>query len=402
MKVLIGQTGAPTAVVNRSLGGFLGAVEGHQVAVVRGGPDALVNGPHPLLADFAADEVPGPETFTAAGSWLGGGRRSIDARDVTAIVERLVTSEVVGVSLIGGNGTMALLVALAVETQRQGAEINFVGIPKTIDNDLAGTDHTPGFPSTARFLARTVTDLVRDHAAMAGVEQVRIVETMGRDTGWLALAATYARHDPGFAPDLVLLPELEFSAEEFLNRVAAVVEAKGRALVVVSEGVAPELSRQPIHDRNHTQLIHGGLSRALATLVAERLGLTARGEVIGTVQRSASSAVGAIDAREAEAVGRLAGEWLLAPDGPRDVMVSLTPDRSPDYRSDFTPVDLAEVGGVVRSVPTEWRHHDPTRLEAFHDWLQPLIDPVACLPIDSPPAPPQGVAAPDHRAPEEP
>lgn len=391
MKVLIGQTGAPTAVVNRSLVGFLDAVEGHQVALVRGGPDILVDGPHPLLSDLSPGERPGPETSAAAGSWLGGGRRSIDAGDVTTIVDRLVTSGIGGVALIGGNGTMALLAALAAEADRRGAGTIFVGIPKTIDNDLAGTDHTPGFPSAAAFLARTVTDLGRDHAAMAGVERVRVVETMGRDTGWLALAATHARHDPAFAADLVLLPEMEFSPEDFLARVDDVVTARGRALVVVSEGVAPELTRQPIRDRNHTQLIHGGLSRALASLVAEQLGLTARGEVIGTLQRSASAAVSTVDAREATTVGRLAGEWLLSTDGPRNVMVSLTPEREPVYRGGFAPVDLATAGAVERAVPQRWRHHDPTQLETFHDWLQPLIDL----------APPQGVAASNHRAPEE-
>lgn len=388
MKLLIGQTGAPTAVVNRSLGGFLTATAGHRVEFVRGGPDALVDGnPH----SKESGQSPDARTIASAGSWLGGGRRAITAADISTTVDRLVSEHVDGVALIGGNGTMALLNALAAEAGRQSAGINFIGIPKTIDNDLTGTDHTPGFPSAARFLARTVTDLGRDHAAMAAIERVRIVETMGRDTGWLALAATYARHDPEFAADLVLIPELAFSADDFLDRVRATVDAKGRALVVVSEGVAPELTSQPVHARNHTQLIHGGLSRALAGLVAERLSLTARGEVIGTLQRSASMSVSAIDDAEARAVGRIAGEWLVSDDGPRQAMVCLSPDRDGGYRSRYVPADLAEVGGIGRPVPDSWRHHEPTRLSSFHDWLEPLIERAS-----SP-----DVTASEHRPPEE-
>ncbi|WP_022885824.1 6-phosphofructokinase [Glaciibacter superstes] len=373
MRLAIAQTGAPTAVVNRSLDGFLSASVGNDVVAILGGATGLLNDRVRAItrADVSSSEL------QRVGSWLGGGRFSVGENDLSAMVDTLVRHRVDGLAIIGGNGTMALLEAISKTASARGMALRCVGIPKTIDNDIVGVDHTPGFASAARYLARTVTDLARDQSAMGNVEPVRIVETMGRSTGWLALAASYARHDPEFAADLVLIPETTFELPHFLARVEDIVEQRGRALVVVSEGVAPELTLQPVHDTNHTRLIQGGISRVLAGEVRENLGFAARGEVIGTLQRSASTAISAVDAEEAKTVGAIAATWLTSGEH-TDVMVGIevadSATAAPEtYVASFTPISLGTVAGHVRAVPEMWRESDPQQLSTFYDWLDPLI-----------------------------
>lgn len=370
MRVVIGQTGAPTAVVNRSVAGFLNGVRHHRVLLARGGPSALVRGdfePAPP-GGLPADEV------TRGGSWLGGGRRATTAADLDTIISNLLAQDVDGICLVGGNGTMALLDALNRRAAERGHLLRTVGIPKTIDNDLAGVDHAPGFPSAARFLATTMQDIARDHRAMAAIEPVRVVETMGRATGWLALAATLPlAGDDEHVVHRVLIPELPFGLEDFLADVQRLVHRHGRALVVVSEGVAPELSELPIHDRNHARLLVGGVARLLAGLVTERLAFPARGEVIGVVQRCASHLVSAADAVEAEHVGQLAALTLANPGAPAAAMVGLRRLPGSRYEIDHPLVPLADVASRVRTVPERWRRQDPADLHDFHAWLHPLV-----------------------------
>ena len=381
MRVVIGQTGAPTAVVNRSVAGFLDGAQQLEVLLARGGPNALVQG---AFQPAPPGGVPTDEVLRG-GSWIGGGRRAMTPEDVDTVVSALVEQDVHGLCLVGGNGTMALLGAVARRAAERGHRLRVVGIPKTIDNDLAGVDHAPGFSSAARYLSTTMHDLARDHRAMASIEPVRVVETMGRGTGWLALAATLPeRGDDEHVVHRVHIPELPFDIEEFLADVQALVDRIGRALVVVSEGVAPELTAMPVHASNHTTLLVGGIARELAGLVGSRLGLPARGEVIGVVQRCASHLVSVTDAAEARETGTLAAAALVDANGPDAVMVGLDRHRGGTYRAHHTLVPLVEVASRVRTVPKRWRRRDPAELHGFHSWLAPLVS----TPLEDPNAEP--------------
>ncbi len=370
MRFVLGQTGAPTAVVNRSVAGFLDGARAHEVLLARGGPDALVRG---AFDAAPVDGLPAGEV-TRGGSWLGGGRRSTTPADVDAIVSNLLRQDVDGICLLGGNGTMALLDAVARRAAECGARLRTTGIPKTIDNDLDRVDHAPGFASAARYLSTTMHDIARDHRAMAAIEPVRVVETMGRATGWLALAATLPLPgDDDHVVHRVLIPELPFDLEELLADVRRLVVQHGRALVVVSEGVAPELTQLPIHDSNHTRLLVGGVARRLAELVAERLSLPARGEVLGVAQRCASYLVSEVDAVEAENVGRLAAVTLADPHAPTAVMVGLDRQPAATYHATHPLVPLTDVASRVREVPERWRRRNPAELNEFYAWLEPLV-----------------------------
>lgn len=370
MRLLLGQTGAPTSVVNRSIAGFLRAAQGHEVLLAHGGPEGLVSG------NFSAMPSGGmPDRDVArAGSWLGSGRKAIDGEHVEAIVSELENAHVEGLCLIGGNGTMALLDAIGTCAKGRHYDLRVTGIPKTIDNDLAGVDHAPGYPSAARFLALMLPDYVRDHIAMASIERVRIIETMGRSTGWLALAAsTPAESDKSSRVDRVYIPEVDFSLDAMLSDVAALVARNGRATIVVSEGVAPDLTGQPILDRNHSNLLTGGIARILAQEVRSSLGLTARGEVLGVVQRCAAECVSEVDAHEAISTGALAAEILADVDTTDRIMVGVSRQQLDEYRAEYLPIPFSTVAGMSRQVPPEWRSNDPAELESFYRWLRPLI-----------------------------
>lgn len=367
MRLLIGQTGAPTAVVNSSLRGFLEAASGHEVLALRGGPDGLVDG---QFTPITLDDVP-VAAARQGGSWLGAGRRAVTTDDLDAALAVLAAHRIDGIALIGGNGTMALLRALADRAAAVNHPLCVVGIPKTVDNDLEGIDHSPGFASAARYLTRVVPDLARDHAAMSAVEPVRIVETLGRSVGWLALAATWHRDDPAHAPHLVLLPEVRFDRAAFLDRIADSVATHGRAFVVTSEGAAAELTDEPFEAVNHTRILLGGVSRVLARLVTTELGVAARGEALGMVQRSAGALASDVDRLEATEAGRQAAKLLA--DRATGLMVGLHRVSDHPYSTGYDPVPLARVAGRTRAVPARWRTTDPADLDSFHDWLEPLL-----------------------------
>jgi 6-phosphofructokinase len=377
MRLVLGQTGAPTAVVNSSIAGFVAAAHAHEVLAVHGGPDALVAG---KLEPVDAAAMPA-DLGRTAGSWLGGGRRAMTDADLEDVLDMLHEHRVDGISLIGGNGTMALLAALAERAQRRGMPLRTVGVPKTIDNDLDGVDHAPGFASAARYLAAVLPDLSRDHEAMRSVEPVRIVETMGRSTGWLALAATYHRDRPELAPHVVLIPETGFERTRFVRSVRSALAQHGRALVVVSEGVAPELTAQPVHAANHKALIFGGIARILAEIVTDEVGCPARGDILGVAQRCSSALASQVDLDEAEEVGRRAVR-LLTEGGDTAVMVGIdrADDRDAGYRPSYAAVPLAAVAGRTRGVPHRWQTNDPGALTGFHDWLRPLLEPASPAP----------------------
>lgn len=360
MRFAIVQTGAPTAVVNRSIRGYLDSMAGENVIFGVGGPDGLVER---SFSSVSSD----PQDLLRPGSLIGSGRRSVTSGDLTIICDNLLAENIKGLALIGGNGTMSLTAALAQEARTRNLPLSFVGIPKTIDNDLAVIDHSPGFASASRFLSQSITDISRDHEAMAGVEQVRIVETMGRDTGWLALAATYHRHDPAFKADLVLIPEIGFEEQWLLEEVETTLHNRGRALIVTSEGVAPHLTNQPVKERNHTQLIQGGLARKLAGLIADSLQVTTRGEVLGTIQRCSSAFIGTRDSREAEALGYAAGTWLKRTDPGGSTMFGINGNDA------VTQFPLEKIAGQIKSVPPRWQTSSLDKLEDFYDWLEPLM-----------------------------
>lgn len=282
-----------------------------------------------------------------------------------------MAAEVDGIALIGGNGTMHLANKLHQSAVRHHDSLCVVGVPKTVDNDLAGTDHAPGYPSAARFLVQAVSALALDQQAMISIEQVRIVETLGRRTGWLALATLLSRDATG-APHLVYVPERPFDETNFLDDVSAGIERFGWVLVVVAEGISAPMSSTQFDNPVFDRPVSGGVALRMSRLVEDRLGVGSRAEVLGLVQRCATWAISAVDREEAHAVGAEAARLLRS--GKSGVMMAL-PERRPGDRASSVPiaVPLGDVAGQTRLVPSQWVPEPNGDSREFVEWLKPLV-----------------------------
>jgi 6-phosphofructokinase 1 len=250
-----------------------------------------------------------------------------------------------------------------------------MGIPKTIDNDLAFTDHCPGFGSAARFEAVMCCDIVRDTMALRHTEVVKIVETMGRNTGWLTAATALAGD---YAPDLIYVPERPFAAERFLSDVASVYRRQGYVVIAACEGlknsdgdlVAARQDAINVDAFGHPEL--GGLGQYLVDLVMSELQLKARLDKPGTMQRSAGLCISSVDAREAYQVGQDA--VCRAVRGESDLMITLVREPGPGYSCTTGAAALDKVANVEKLLPPAFiDEHGSFVTEAFIDYARPLL-----------------------------
>jgi 6-phosphofructokinase len=367
-KVVLGIAGAPTVVVDSSLYWCCRVLSGTcDVWALLGGPNGLVDGAFVPVSELKLSSSP------TAGSVFATGRRRMTINDIELIVDRLAGFNVHTLVLAGGNGTMALLRAIETTAKRRGFSLITIGIPKTVDNDLMGVDFSPGFASAARYLTLTIPNIARDHHAMASVEPIRIVETMGRGVGWLALsgAAALSNGDPELACDLCLMPENGHIADsEIFERVEEALRARSRAFIICSEGFPFGETSDAYSVENHSKLLVGGVARRLARALESHFHKPARGEVLGTQQRSAVTFAAAADLHVARLVGQEAGQYVL--DGRDGVMVGTRRAVTTPILFCPYPVPLVNVAGLVRSVPVDLWRNEALGLGEFSKWLRPL------------------------------
>src|ERR687893_2155828 len=244
VKVAVGQAGGPTVVTNASLSGFF--EEAHSRCEVYGvlnGLQGLAEDSLVLLPAFTAEQY--RRMAEMPGAWLGSGRWPARKEDFEGYAITLKNRGIRGLALIGGNGSMWACLQLERATRRIGTELSVIGIPKTVDNDLAETDHAPGFGSAARFVATAVRDVGKDLESMRNFEAVRVLETMGRNVGWLAVSGAYLKKRAEDPPHLIYVPEREFVQDEFLKKGKGTHEAYGYAVAVVSEGLQGRAKSDP-------------------------------------------------------------------------------------------------------------------------------------------------------------
>jgi 6-phosphofructokinase 1 len=256
---------------------------------------------------------------------------------------------------IGGNDSAHTSLDLARAANHAGYELHVVGVPKTVDNDLPAMDHSPGFASAARFLAMAVIDAGHDTRAMQRTDPVKVIEVGGRNAGWLAAAASLGRREEHDPPHLVYLPEQQFDPDDLVNDVDRVLRRNGWAIIVVSEGVRTkdgallEASYDGVNtDRfGHPQL--GGAGRMIAGLISQHCRVRAKYDRPGSLQRLLRAYRSPVDVREARRAGRAAVRLAVAGHG--GVMAGLQAERSPQYRSWFTSVPLADVANNEQCMP---------------------------------------------------
>ena len=364
-KVAIGQAGGATSVMNASLFGFLEeALPDYEVYGMVNGLQGLAENRLVPLTVSIVDRY--QRVSVSPGAWLGAGRWPARREDFIRYVDNLRDRDIRNLVLIGGNGTMWACSQLERAAQQVGFQLAVLGIPKTVDNDLAETDHAPGFGSAARYVATIVRDIGKDLESVRNFEAVRILETMGRNVGWLALSSGYLKQRPEHPPHLIYVPEREFRREEFLEVVKGVHQTYGYAVVVVSEGLLPGATENHLN-----RPVLGGVSRELAALVEKELGLPARGELLGMGQRSYSLAVSHQDWQEALALGREAAQLIRARYS--GCMLAFRRVSPSSYDCEIWCVPFERVAGIERPLPEKWLLPPDAVHEEFQAWLGPLV-----------------------------
>jgi 6-phosphofructokinase len=392
--LLILQCGGPTAVINASLAAAVTAAQHKGVAVAAAQRDGVIDrvfgglqGWAGLSQDTWVDLTELGRAQLAAlamqpGAALGSGRVPLRDDDLPAALAHLRARGVGMVCVIGGNGTMAAARKLEQAAHADGLALRVVGIPKTIDNDLYGTDVAPGYGSAARFVAQSTRDMALDLHAMGNFDEVTVVEWMGRHVGWLTAAAAAARRRPDDAPHLILLPERPVDEDDVLAAIAAVHAKQGVCMVAASEGVRDtagvywaEKGRAVERDASGQKLLSlaAGVAPYLAQLVQQRLGLRCRQVRPDTLQRSSRALVSAVDRGLAEQVGADAVHAAAA--GQSGVMVGL---QRVDGKWSSVSVPFDQVVGRERALPAEFVA--PARFDvtdACLAYVRPLVQPMA-------------------------
>ena len=273
----------------------------------------------------------------------------------------------------GGNDSMDTCDKISRYMKKTGYAVNVVGIPKTIDNDLAGTDHCPGYGSAAKYIATTVTEINRDAEIYEGA-LVIVVEIMGRNAGWLTAAAQLAALS-GCGADLIYLPEIPFSTDKFKADVAAVLKARGKCVVAVSEGIKYDNGRYVGEDAAQTDVFgHSALGGVCGYLksVVKSTGVKCKAIELNILQRCAAHIASETDVKEAFEAGRQA--VLKAVAGETDEMIAIKRKAGEKYEAYYSSVPLVEAANAEKTIPLSWINADGTGLKKeFIDYALPLI-----------------------------
>ena len=381
---VIGQSGGPTSVINSSvLGAIETALDNPNITRVFG----MAHGIKGLLNDelYDIDKEDRDELallrYTPS-SALGSCRYKladpdVDDTDYKRILEIFKKYDIRYFFYNGGNDSMDTCNKVSKYMMKSGYECRVMGIPKTIDNDLFGTDHCPGFASAAKYIATSCMEIYQD-ARVYDTGMVCIVEIMGRHAGWLAGAAGLATA-MGAGPDLVYLPETDFDMKKFLADVKRIYDEKGNCLVAVSEGIhyadgsfVSEAKTSATDGFGHAQL--GGLASMLADTVKNELGCKVRGIELSLLQRCAAHCASKTDVDESYMSGKAAVENAVA--GKPDYMPGFKCTRDANgYKCEIELLPLSEVANTEKKVPRDWINEEGNGVtQAFIDYAMPLIE----------------------------
>jgi len=363
--VIVGQSGGPTAVINCSLAGVyatslelgLGKVYG-----MRNGIQGLLERRYVNMCDHIRDDFDVELLKRTPSSFLGSCRYKLPHPDqneaIFAKIFGILDELDIGYFFYnGGNDSMDTIHKLSTYGERVNSPIRFLGVPKTIDNDLAVTDHSPGFGSAAKYVATTTKELILD-AQVYNNGAVTIIEAMGRNTGWLTASAALAKGPDSIGPDLIYLPEVAFDMDKFLDNVAK-VSRDHSPVIVVSEGIKladgryiSELGRENIGSDSFGHIQLTGTASYLAQQVRNKLGAKVRAIEFATIQRCASHLQSAVDAAEAFAVGQAAVQAAAKGETNRVIIINRLSSRP--YAFETCAMEIEKMANIEKHVPTEW------------------------------------------------
>jgi len=385
---LVCQSGEPTAVVNASLAGVIEEALNHEcIEEIFGGLNGVAGVMNEDFVDLAAESQQTIRLLKQTpGSVLGTSRSSLKKdEDLERALEVFETHNIRYFFFIGDGESMALLDQLDAKAKARGQELRVIAIPKTVNNDVSGTDHTPGYGSAIKRVATTVLELSRDSESIGQGDYVSIMEVQGRNTGWIAAGASLAKrrdrpHDP---PHIILLPEVAFDSEKFLADVQKVLSRERFCIVVTGEGLVDyngnyvALGSTSTDAFGHVRL--GGTGEFLRSLVEERLGVGARSCKLGNTSRSAIHGGSEADLHEAHLAG-CAAVLQAVENGKSGKMITLQRAESDAYKCETGWMDLSEVSQVAKQLPAEWINEDGISMNfPFVKYATPLIQGEASL-----------------------
>jgi 6-phosphofructokinase 1 len=383
---VLGQSGGPTSVINASAAGvFMEAIaQNEYITNVFGAKHGIRGILDEELYDMKKEDLEELKLLkTTPSSDIGSVRyklkdASVDDTDYKRILEVFQKYDIRYFFYNGGNDSMDTCNKISKYLAKSGYECRCIGVPKTIDNDLAVTDHCPGYGSAAKYVATTLMEIKHD-ASVYDAPMVCVCEIMGRNAGWLTASSQLAT-EAGFGPDLVYLPELPFDFEEFMNSVEAKIKEKNHVLIAVSEGIQtkegkyiPELFKELATDSfGHAQL--GGTAQVLADQIHNKFGVKVRAIEFNLMQRCAQHLASRQDVNEAFNAGKYAVKFAIK--GITDKMVGFkrSYDKNGKYKCNYVLIDLHLVANDEKKIPISWIKKDHTGLtKEFVDYALPLI-----------------------------
>lgn len=386
---IVGQSGGPTAAINATLAGVIrGVLENVHGGTIptlygmRNGVEGLLKEDIVNLSEFFADSDRIDILEQTPAAALGSCRKMLpkidEGRDTyEKLIEIFKKYDIRYFFYIGGNDSMDTVAKLSEYTKECDYEMRVIGVPKTIDNDLVVTDHTPGFASAAKYIATTVTECIRD-CAVYKTKAVTVIEIMGRDAGWLTASAGIPRAFGGETPDLIYLPERAFDKEEFFEDLRALLDKKPNVVVAVSEGirfadgtyVCEGFGIASTDVFGHKQL--SGTGKALEYAIKAELGCKVRSVELNIVQRCASHIASRVDIEESVRVGRAAIK--AASEGVTRQMMTIERVSTEPYWVEISHRDVSEIANKVKHVPAEFINERGNHItDECARYLLPLI-----------------------------
>ena len=372
--ILIVHGGGPTSVINASLYGAVKEAKKYkEIEHIY----AAKNGTGGLMREelIELENVPDEKLellLNTPGSAIGTSRDQIEQAEYDRMIEVLIKKNIKYVLFNGGNGSMDTCGKLYKNCQARGLDIRVMGIPKTHDNDIAITDHSPGYGSIARYMAQSVKEVAADVKGLP--IHVVVIEALGRNAGWTTAASALADDGDGVGPDLIYLPERPFDEDKFLYDVKKLLEKKSGIVVVASEGLRDKDGKpivEPIFQVGRATYF-GDVSQHLANLIIKKLGYKARGEKPGLVGRAAAHEQSPVDREEAVLAGKMACEAIM--NGESGKMVAFERVSTEPYEMKPFLVDIDKVMMYERTMPDEYINEEGNGVtEAFKEWCRPLI-----------------------------
>lgn len=385
--IIVGQSGGPTSVINSSLAGVFATAKelgAGKIYGMRNGIEGLLEERYIDMTEYIKDSMDVEILKRTPSSFLGSCRFKLPTVEKSPeIYEKIIAVlrklDIQHFFYIGGNDSMDTIKQLSEYAKAKNiTDITFMGVPKTIDNDLAVTDHTPGYGSAAKYIASTMKEIIRD-ALVQPIKIVNIIEIMGRNAGWLTAAAALAKGDDCEGADLIYLPETVFDINKFVAKVQEIQKTKKQIVVAVSEGVKTADGKYVCESASSNMLVDSfghkqlsGTATALANVISNEIGCKTRAIEFSTIQRCASHIASLTDVNEAFIVGGIAVKAAF--DGETGKVGIFQRLSNKPYLMGTSIYDVNAIANVEKTVPQEWIINDGTGVsqEAL-DYMRPLI-----------------------------